>query len=84
MLYLIKKKTILPRIEANLFCATGINCWAQVSSNRKTPALESLFIKMRFQHRYFPVKFAKFLKTRILNICQRLLLCSMVSWCCSL
>ena len=35
--------------------------------------------------RYFPVKFAKFLKTRILNnISQRLLLCSVVSWRCSL
>ena len=29
MLYLIKKKTFLTRIEASLFCVTGINCWAQ-------------------------------------------------------
>ena len=51
--------------------------------HRKTPVLESLFnaaqacnfIKKRLQHRYFPVKFAKFLRTPILkNICERLLL----------
>ena len=31
------------------------------------------FIKKRFQRRYFPVKFAKFLRTSILkNICERL------------
>ena len=53
---------------------------------RKTPVLESLFnklaelkacnfIKKRLQHRCFPVKFAKFLRTPILkNICGRLLL----------
>ena len=29
----------------------------------KTPVLESLFSKKRLQDRYFPVKFAKFLKT---------------------
>ena len=55
-------------------------------SLRKTPVLESLlnkaaglqacnFIKKRLQHRYFPVKFAKLLRTPILkNICKRLLL----------
>ena len=33
------------------------------------------FVKKRLQHRYFPVKFAKFLRTPILkNICERLLL----------
>ena len=33
------------------------------------------FIKKRLQYRYFPVKFAKFLRTPILkNICERLLL----------
>ena len=33
------------------------------------------FIKKRLQHRYFPVKFAKFLRTPILkSICERLLL----------
>ena len=33
------------------------------------------FIKKRFQHMYFPVKFVKFLTTLILkNICERLLL----------
>ena len=36
---------------------------------------ENDFIKIRLQHRYFLVKFAKFSRTRILNnICQRLLL----------
>ena len=39
----------------------------------------SLFIKIRLQHRCFPVKFAKFSRTRTLNICQRLLLWSIVS-----
>ena len=29
MLYLIKKEIFLMRIEASLFCVTGINCWAQ-------------------------------------------------------
>ena len=55
--------------------------------HRKTPVLKSLFnkvtdlmacnfIKMRLQHRCFPVKFAKFLRTLILkNICKRLFLC---------
>ena len=39
---------------------------------RKTPVLESLFIKKRLQHRCFLVKFAKFLRTPILkNICER-------------
>ena len=38
---------------------------------------------MRLQHRCFSVKLAKFLG-HLLNICQRLLLCSMVPWCCSL
>ena len=34
-----------------------------------------IFIKKRLQHRCFPVKFAKFLKTSFLkNICERLLL----------
>ena len=34
------------------------------------------FIKKRFQHRCFPVKFAKTLRTPFLkNICERLLLC---------
>ena len=33
------------------------------------------FIKKRLQHRYFPVKIAKFLRTITLkNICERLLL----------
>ena len=33
------------------------------------------FIKIRLQHRCFPVNFAKFLRTPILkNICERLLL----------
>ena len=52
--------------------------------NRKTPVLESLFHKVtdlqacssnkkRLQHRCFPVKFARFLRKRILkNICKRL------------
>ena len=52
--------------------------------DRKIPVLESLlnkvagleacnFIKKRLQHRYFPVKFAIFLRTPILkNICKRL------------
>ena len=51
---------------------------------RKTPASESIFnkvaalkacnfIKKRLQHRCFPVKFAKFLRTPTLkNICERL------------
>ena len=51
---------------------------------RKTPVLESIFnkvaglkacnfIKKRLQHRCFPVKFAKFLRTPTLkNICERL------------
>ena len=35
----------------------------------------SFFIKKRLQYRYFPVKFAKFIKTPILNnICERLFL----------
>ena len=35
----------------------------------------SNFIKQRLQHSYFPVKFAKFLRTPILkNICERILL----------
>ena len=54
--------------------------------HRKTPMLESLFnkvaglkawnfIKMRFQHRCFPVKFPKTLRTLILkNIYKRLVL----------
>ena len=53
---------------------------------RKTPVLESLlntaaglqtcnFIKKRLQHWCFPMKFATFLRTSILNnICERLLL----------
>ena len=37
--------------------------------------LESLFIKKRLKHRYFPVKFVKDLRTPILkNSCERLLL----------
>ena len=52
--------------------------------HRKTPVLESVFdkvaclqacnvIKRRLQRRGFPVKFAKFLRTPILeNICERL------------
>ena len=48
--------------------------------HRKTPVLESLFIKKRLQLRCFPVKFAKFLRTPILkNICERLLLKSVLS-----
>ena len=58
---------------------------------RKTSMLESVFnkvaglkasniIKNRLQHRCFPVKFAKFLRTPILNnICERLLLLSVTS-----
>ena len=43
--------------------------------HKKTPMLESLFNKMRFQHRSFPVKFPKTLGTLVLkNICKRLLL----------
>ena len=39
------------------------------------------FIKKRLQHRYFPVKFAKFLTTSILkNICEWLLL-NFAYWC---
>ena len=46
---------------------------------RKTPVLESLFIKKRTQHRCFPVNIAKFLRTPIWkNICRRLLLCKLV------
>ena len=43
----------------------------------KTPAMESVvdFLWNRHQHRCFPVKFAKVLRTPILkNICERLLL----------
>ena len=52
---------------------------------RQTPSLESLlnkvpglkacnFIEKKLQHRCFPMKFAKFLRTTILkNICERLL-----------
>ena len=29
MLHLVETKTFLTRIEASLFCVTGINCWAQ-------------------------------------------------------
>ena len=58
--------------------------------HRKTSMLESLFnkvpclqvcnfIKKRLQHRCFPVKFAKFLRTPILkSICERLLCISYV------
>ena len=35
VLYLIKKKTFLTRIEAGLFCVTGINCWAQKFPTRR-------------------------------------------------
>ena len=46
--------------------------------HRETPVSESQlcnFIKKKLQHRCFPVKFEKFLKTPILkNICERLLL----------
>ena len=46
---------------------------------RKTPVLESLFIKKRIQHRCFPANIAKFLRTPIWkNICRRLLLCKLV------
>ena len=49
--------------------------------HRKTPVLESLFIKVaslqpcdfikkRLQHRCFPVKFAKFLTPILKNICE--------------
>ena len=55
----------------------------------KRPVLESLFnkvaglacnvIKKRLQHRSFPVKFAKILRSTILkNIFQRLLLCKQI------
>ena len=41
----------------------------------KVPCLQACsFILKRLQHRYFPVKFAKFLRTPIWrNICERLL-----------
>ena len=43
-------------------------------SQENTCAGVGNFIKKRLQHRCFPVKFAKFLKTPLLkNICQRLL-----------
>ena len=43
---------------------------------KKVPGLKAYnFIKKRLQHRCFPVKFAKFLRTAILkNICKQLLL----------
>ena len=62
--------------------------WSEKLSkfHRETSVLESLFnkvagfqafnfIKKTLQHRCFPVKFAKFLRTRLLkNTCKRLLL----------
>ena len=62
------------------------NYWKFRKFHRKTLGLESLynkvaglqvcnFIKERLQHRCFPVKFEKFLRTTFLkNICERLLL----------
>ena len=59
---------------------------ANFKFHRKTPVFESLFNKVvglqacnflekRLQQRYFPEKYAKFLRTPILkNICKRLLL----------
>ena len=49
--------------------------YAKIKSHRKAPVLDSLFnkvagqkacnfIKKRLQHKCFPVKFVKFLKTR--------------------
>ena len=67
-----------------MFCKKGVfKNFANFTG--KTPVLESLrktaglqvcnFIKKRLQHGHFPVKFTKFLRTRILkNICQPLLL----------
>ena len=67
-----------------LFCKKRVQKLCKF--HRKTPMLKSLFtkvvglkacsfIKTRLQHRYFPVKFTKFLKTRNLkSICERLLL----------
>ena len=34
-----KKKTFLMRIEARLFCVTGINCWAQKFLTQKVATL---------------------------------------------
>ena len=43
--------------------------------NKVTGVKACNFIKKRLQHRCFPVKFAKFLRTPILkNFCERLLL----------
>ena len=39
MLCLIKKNTFLTRIEASLFCVTGINYWAQKFSTQKVATL---------------------------------------------
>ena len=75
---LVKKQ---PR---EMFCKKGVLKFRKFY--RKTPVLESIFnnisglqscnfIKKRLQHRCFPIKFAKFLRTPILkNICERLFL----------
>ena len=50
-------------------------CWSQVSTKSQALRPARNFIKKKFQHRCFPVKFVKLLRIPILkNICERLLL----------
>ena len=65
------KKGVLKRI-ANL---TGKHLFWSFFFNKAAGLRPTTLLKKRLQHRYFPMKVAKFLRTPILkNICQWLLL----------
>ena len=65
----IDKKGILKNFAS--FTAKHL-CWSLFLINLQWPEAYN-FIKKRFQHSCFPVKFGRFLRTTVLkNICQRL------------
>ena len=58
-----------------MFCKKSLNTCVEVFFNKVAGLQACDFVKKRLQHRCFPVKFTKFLRTPFLKyICQRLLL----------